>query len=103
MNQPDIEYALAKQIPDMARGFTVATSYGDITIPPGKLARHLQANMERALVRELGQLSAAALKRGYFKPTQLTPTQSAEVFSSIFGGSKRKPRKEAAAVAGAKS
>ena len=38
MNQQDIEYALAKQVPDMARGFTINTSYGDIVIEAGKLA-----------------------------------------------------------------
>ena len=27
-----ISYALSKQVPDMARGFTIHTSYGDIEI-----------------------------------------------------------------------
>lgn len=30
-----LSYALAKQVPDMVRGFTIATSYGDIAIPAG--------------------------------------------------------------------
>lgn len=35
-------YALAKQVPDIAdRGCTIATSYGDITIPPGRMAERL--------------------------------------------------------------
>lgn len=35
LQEQQLSYALAKQVPDMARGFTIATSYGDITIPPG--------------------------------------------------------------------
>lgn len=38
MNQRDIEYALAKQVPDMARGFTIHTNYGDIVIEAGWMA-----------------------------------------------------------------
>lgn len=38
MNPQDINYALAKQVPDMARGFTIHTNCGDITIPPGWVA-----------------------------------------------------------------
>ncbi len=30
--QERISYALAKQVPAMARGFTISTSYGDIRI-----------------------------------------------------------------------
>ncbi len=33
MTDPNkISYALAKQVPDMAHGFTIHTSYGDIAI-----------------------------------------------------------------------
>lgn len=32
MTPQDISYALAKQVPDMRRGFTIQTSYGDIQI-----------------------------------------------------------------------
>ena len=32
--QERISYALAKQVPAMARGFTISTSYGDIRIDP---------------------------------------------------------------------
>ena len=55
MNEQTIRYALAKQVPDMERGFTVSTSYGDIAIPAGKLATQLRGHMERALARELAR------------------------------------------------
>ncbi|WP_166741131.1 hypothetical protein [Pseudomonas aeruginosa] len=32
MDKLEIEYALAKQVPDMARGFTIATSYGELHV-----------------------------------------------------------------------
>ena len=99
MDQQDISYALAKQVPEMARGFQVATSYGDIVIPAGKLARHLQANMERALVRELGVLEATRAKRGFaIKP--LTDAQTKEAMAIIFGKPKSKPNGAAKATTG---
>ena len=90
LQSDEIRYALTKQVPDMERGFTVTTSYGDITIPAGKLARHLQANMERALVRELGVLEAQTVKHGYFKIPVLTPNESAVIFNNIFRKTKAK-------------
>lgn len=48
-----LQYALAKQVPDMARGFTIATAYGDITIPPGWMAERIQCHVERVLQVEL--------------------------------------------------
>ena len=48
-----LQYALAKQVPDMARGFTIATAYGDITIPPGWMAERIQHHVERVLQVEL--------------------------------------------------
>lgn len=56
MNQRDIEYALAKQVPDMARGFTIATSYGDMVIEPGWVASIVVTHLERALRCELLEL-----------------------------------------------
>lgn len=32
LSEPQLLYALAKQATDMERGFTIQTSYGDITI-----------------------------------------------------------------------
>ena len=93
MDEQHISYALAKQVPDMARGFTVGTAYGDIVIPAGKLARHLQANMERALVRELGLVAAQRAKRFSVKP--MTSAQCAQVMEDIFGKPKA-PKTKAA-------
>jgi hypothetical protein len=53
MDELDITYALAKQVPDLERGFAISTSYGDISIPPGPLASGLRAHLERALQQEL--------------------------------------------------
>lgn len=49
-------YALAKQIPDMQRGFVIATSYGDIHVPAGRLAGRLQAVLHTAMCKELARL-----------------------------------------------
>lgn len=61
MNPQDIAYALAKQVPDMHRGFTVSTNYGDITIPPGWVAGRMAEHMERALQCELMELKRAEM------------------------------------------
>ena len=53
LQEQQLNYALAKQVPDMARGFTIATSYGDITIPPGWMAERIQRHVERVLQVEL--------------------------------------------------
>lgn len=91
MDEQHISYALAKQVPDMARGFTVGTAYGDIVIPPGKLARHLQANMERALVRELGLVVAQRTKHFAVKP--MTFAQCSSMVNELFGGTKTSKKK----------
>lgn len=62
MSEQTLRYALAKQVPDMERGFTVATSYGDIVIPPGKLATRLKGHMQRALMRRLLEMELAKPK-----------------------------------------
>lgn len=48
-----LQYALAKQVPDMVRGFTIATTYGDITIPPGWMAERIAQHVQRVLQAEL--------------------------------------------------
>lgn len=48
-----LQYALAKQVPDMARGFAIHTNYGDITIPPGWMAERIQRHVECVLQVEL--------------------------------------------------
>lgn len=53
MTEDDISYALAKQVPDMARGFSICTSYGAIGIPPGRVADAVARAVTRALQCEL--------------------------------------------------
>ena len=44
-----LSYALAKQVPDMVRGFTIATGYGDIAIPAGWAADFITDQVRMAL------------------------------------------------------
>jgi hypothetical protein len=66
MTPTEISYALAKQVPDMARGFTIQTSYGDIVIEPGWMAKLLAAQVRVALEVE----SVAQLDGALFSDTQ---------------------------------
>lgn len=57
MNEQDLSYALAKQVPDMqSRGFTIGTAYGDITIPAGWMADRLAAQIRLVIALELARL-----------------------------------------------
>ena len=60
LQEQQLSYALAKQVPDMERGFTIATSYGDITIPPGWMAERIQRHVEHVLRAELKDLQGGA-------------------------------------------
>jgi hypothetical protein len=51
-----LNYALAKQIPDMARGFVVATSYGSIIIDAEDSAPVIKA-LTKMLEHKLAKLS----------------------------------------------
>ena len=53
-------YALAKQVPDMVRGFTIATGYGDIAIPAGWAADSIADQVRMALKAELLKLADKA-------------------------------------------
>lgn len=54
-------HALAKQVPDMARGFSIHTSrYGEIAVVPGPLADQIQALVREATERELSACGAQA-------------------------------------------
>ena len=53
MNEQELGYALSKQVPAMAHGFTIATAYGDITIPPGWMADRIKDHVQRVLQVEL--------------------------------------------------
>lgn len=57
MNEQDLSYALAKQVPDMqSRGFIIGTSYGEINVPPGPLAERLADQVRFVLALELARL-----------------------------------------------
>ena len=49
MIEQAMQYALAKQVPAMGRGFVISTAYGDITVPEGALAERIQQQVRTAL------------------------------------------------------
>lgn len=53
MTPNDMSYALAKQVPDMQRGFTIQTNYGELVIPPGPLADRIAKQVAQALASDL--------------------------------------------------
>ena len=55
-----LSYALAKQAPDMERGFIIATGYGDIVIPAGRAADFIADQVRMALKAELLKLADKA-------------------------------------------
>jgi len=57
MTRDELGYALSKQVPDMARGVTMQTSYGDLTLT-GRDAERVVA-----LVRQLLQARLRAAER----------------------------------------
>ena len=59
MDEQDLSYALAKQVPDMhSRGFVIGTSYGELSVPPGPLAEQLADTVRLVLALELARLRA---------------------------------------------
>ena len=76
MDKNAIAYALAKQTPDMSRGFTIATGYGDITIPPGWMANRIREGVERVLQCERMELQ---------RQPELAPAEVRTAFESVFG------------------
>lgn len=65
MDEQDLSYALAKQVPNMrSRGFIIGTSYGAIDVPPGPLAERLADHVRLVLALELAQLCSEATEEG---------------------------------------
>ena len=56
LTEQDLSYALAKQVPDMARGFLIGTAYGEINVPPGPLADRLADQVRLTLALELARV-----------------------------------------------
>ena len=54
MLTPDsIQYALSRHIPDMERGFSIVTNYGEVVIPSGQVASVITRLVKRLLQQEL--------------------------------------------------
>lgn len=51
-----LSYALSRQVPDMDRGFTVVTNYGEIEVVAGPVAERIQAAIREAIQKELAAL-----------------------------------------------
>ena len=58
-----LSYALAKQVPAMARGFTISTSYGDIEVAADD-AEAFQRLAKLMLTQKLANAIAAAKEMG---------------------------------------
>lgn len=74
---PRIEYDLARRVPEIARGCTLHTNYGDIAIPPGWMADRLQVEVERLLKEHLKTQKKVQSKRA---------AMAAAVINEVFGG-----------------
>ena len=61
--QQRLSYALAKQVPAMARGFTISTSYGDIEVAADD-AEAFQRLAKLMLTQKLANAIAAAKEMG---------------------------------------
>jgi hypothetical protein len=46
-------YALARQVPDMAHGFTIVTAFGSISIPAGATSKRIGAMVDKMIRAEL--------------------------------------------------
>lgn len=61
MDEQDLTYALAKQVPDMQqRGFIIGTAYGELSIAPGALADRIAERVRVLLEQELAWLRRGA-------------------------------------------
>lgn len=67
MSAGELEYALAKQVPDMARGFTIETSYGRIVIEADQAPKIIRV-ARAALQRELDGMRMARPGVSHPKP-----------------------------------
>ena len=54
MLTPDsIRYALSRHIPDMERGFSITTHYGEVIVPCGPVAERITRLVRDLLAKEL--------------------------------------------------
>ena len=72
MLTPDsIRHALSRHIPDMERGFSIVTNYGEVTIPGGPVAERITRLVADLLAKEL-----LDLEHGTAKPTKAKPANA---------------------------
>lgn len=57
-----LSYSLAKRVPDMERGFSISTSYGEIYIGSGTEAESIAAAVRRVLERRLAVTTMARIR-----------------------------------------
>ena len=55
----NLSYSLAKQVPDMGRGFSISTGYGEIHFEPGLAANMVADSVRYALEKRLKNAIAA--------------------------------------------
>lgn len=69
-----LTYALSKQVPELQRGFVIATDFGDLEIPQGRLATAVQSAVRNVLRRELMREEARrrVAQNAIFRETLLT-------------------------------
>lgn len=80
MDKLDVSYALAKKVPDMKRGFTIQTSYGEICIDAehaGPFATLAQAMLGKQL-EAMSRQDNESLRR------PLTGAECAAAFNYLF-------------------
>lgn len=80
MDKLDVSYALAKKVPDMKRGFTIQTSYGEICID----AEHAGpfATLAQAMLGK--QLEAMSRQDNETLRRPLTGAECAAAFNYLF-------------------
>ena len=54
-----IRHALSRHIPDMERGFSIVTNYGEVIVPSGPVANRIKALVKRLLEQELATAQQA--------------------------------------------
>jgi len=84
MIRDEIAYALRKQVPDMARGFVIATTYGDLRID-GDLAQVVAAVVRQSLNASaaLAEADACLQEIGAMTGRMMTAIDSEGIFDRL--------------------
>lgn len=84
----ELSYALAKQVPDMERGFTIQTNYGELIV---------QAEDAKPFIAAITKLLKRELRQTEYPVTNWTPALQRAVFTCVINGG---TYKEAAEISG---